>query len=174
MLFRCCMVLAAALLTSAFYPIGCNKENQTVNVYRNAVGQEKKGPQAVPIRGEIKGLIQDRGMPNKLGDFFFALEISGNIEIWIPGDYTVAGQLVKGKTLISSRPSDLSSFFSAQVLKADKGISKFYLKFSGAEIRESKIDGPYDVEIFLLDKKGVLIDSHMFTTKMYTHTQFRE
>ena len=103
------------------------------------------------------------------------------LEVKEPGYYMVGAQLRSSATgeFITSRGSNkvqpegggkASCFIDAK--KSGKYLAK--IRFSGEDIRRSRIDGPYEIELVILDEKGYVCDTVRLISPKYEHQQFCE
>lgn len=122
----------------------------------------------------LENRCSDKGIRRALGGPYEALEVTVIVSVRVPGQYTLSGQLFKDGTLVSARPSGSSALPSAVAFIAGQGETNVALRFSGAEIRASGLDGPYQVELFLLDSEGGVVGHCEWTTAQYEHTDFAE
>jgi len=105
----------------------------------------------------------------------FGLDVDGDglynflvAEAWVQlteaANYCTLGVLSFNESPISLYTEDLYLNIGSQ---------KIQLYFLGRDIYDSGIDGHYSVDLVLLDENGVQIDSVLFNTLYYKHTEFQ-
>ncbi len=72
------------------------------------------------------------------------LQAEVEVEVGSPGTYLIHGGVNKGEVTVTHRPSWWSSQPTVAVLTAKPGLHKVELHFSGEEILQAALDGPYD------------------------------
>jgi hypothetical protein len=99
---------------------------------------------------------------NMLYDF---LIVNANITVNVTGDYSVQADLYDSTGMIFIDFASNGSSFST-------GNHTIDLSFTGFIIRGSGFDGPYLVELYLLDNMMNLLDSDIYFTNPYLYTDF--
>ena len=96
------------------------------------------------------------------------LVVSVNVEVNTAGEYDVSATLVN--------TSGVSVASSSVSMNCMQGTNRVSMVFPASKIRQSGIDGPYDIDNIVLSKDGTRIDSrlHFYSTrKMYRSAAFR-
>ncbi len=96
--------------------------------------------------------------------FLEFLEVSAAVDVTEPGRYIVLSQLW-------DPTFSFTIAFTETVVDLAAGPRSVPLRFNGAEIWASGIDGPYVAELFLADGSGFL-DFDVYTTAFYAVTDF--
>jgi len=102
-----------------------------------------------------------------------SLRATGSVEIHETGEYLISGELVIDGHIISDRPYYESLSYSENYISGDPGIYDFYLNFSGEQIFESGLDGPYDFKAYAISING-LEDSIEVSSPAYLFSEFGE
>jgi len=101
-----------------------------------------------------------------------SLEIQLEVEILKEGTYLINGPLIKGNKIIANRPTYYSVMSSSTNITQKPGLYWVSLNFSGEEIFESNIDGPYQLKAYALSQGSY--HEFTFTTPTYRHEDFGE
>jgi hypothetical protein len=129
-------------------------------------------------------LTADTGIERTSNGLYDVLEVSVETKIPLEGTYHLCGRLETAEgTLISARPTpDL--FFSSILPHGERncisfncvpGIDTLLLEFSGQQIYEKMIDGPYHLKLYLAGGGMVgVIDTATFVTSPHNSDDFRE
>lgn len=96
------------------------------------------------------------------GDLDF-IEVTLDLDVRLAGDFRLQGALGKGGQSVAD---------AASSLHLAAGAPQVVLRFEGASIRRSGLDGPYDGSVNLIDAGGHTIDSLTFTTGPYSAGSF--
>ena len=91
------------------------------------------------------------------------------------GIYRLGGVLSKDGTPITVRDRDRHSSASQTIIEFEKGGMKTAIvNFSGEDLFQSGLDGPYTATLYVEDANGILLDSQLFTTPAFSYTDFGE
>ena len=103
-----------------------------------------------------------------------AEQVAADIDLQIvsAGIYTLKGVLKKGQRIVANRPVFESMQASAVDLNASPGVRRVTLLFSGQQIFNSGVDGPYQLETLLISNTDTAENS--FATPAFSHQNFRE
>ena len=105
---------------------------------------------------------------------FEALEVDVQVDVANAGDYVVIGQLLGSNgVLVANGPSFDSMRFSTAYINGAAGRRSISLRFSGEQIRESGIDGPYTLQLLANGPTGAA-GTGSITTPAYRWAQFGE
>jgi len=105
-----------------------------------------------------------------------ALFMDVEVDVTVPGEYIVSGELKFNDTFISARSSRFPArgfWFFLPALEL--GVKTVTVDFSGEDIYNAGIDGVYTANLFIEDEASkLIIDEKSFDTPNYNHTQFGE
>jgi hypothetical protein len=105
---------------------------------------------------------------------FEALEVDVVVDVASAGDYVVIGQLLGSNgALVANRPTLNSMRFTTAYINGAAGRRSISLRFSGEQIRESGIDGPYTLQLLANGPNGAAGEGSI-TTPAYRWAQFGE
>ena len=164
---------------------GCTHKTDAGNT-QGAVAEEGAPHDSSSVSGEdseshgqaaatvLEKRCTDEGIRPPMAGPYQVLEVTVVVSVRVAGQYTLSGQLLRDGTLISARPSGSSASLSSVAFTADPGETSVTLRFSGADIRASGLDGPYRVELALLDREGGVVSHCEWATRRYEHTDFGE
>jgi hypothetical protein len=96
------------------------------------------------------------------GDLDF-VEVLVDLDFRLEGDFRLQGSLDKDGETIADAGATLARAAGAQ---------QAALRFDGARIRRSGVDGPYDGNVNLIDAEGHTLESIQFTTGPYSAASF--
>lgn len=115
---------------------------------------------------ELRPMHSDFGLDTDFDNFFNYLVVNVSINVTTAGNYGVIGELFNqsGSQWITYTKN--SSFL-------DIGVQIIQLNFSGTDIFNSGIDGPYWVELELDDDEGYTLDNDIYITGSYKYDQFQ-
>lgn len=105
---------------------------------------------------------------------FDSLAIHAEVDVREAGDFFVTGSLGSAGSSITSRSTCDATEIAEFQLTSGPGLVPVSLDFSGEDIRTSGIDGPYAVQLFLLDGEGRIVSDRTFETLPFTARQFGE
>lgn len=88
------------------------------------------------------------------------------------GQYYITGSLDKDGAVVAANPEFETTIFPVLVLDATTGTYTVELRFSGIEISNSEIDGPYALIANVADANGSQDDLAMDTPIAYNYTSF--
>jgi hypothetical protein len=95
-----------------------------------------------------------------------SLRLTIDISARAPGTFGVEAELFADDTV------SIATAWTAASLVV--GTQQVLLDFSGEDIYESELNGPYDAGIALVDSTGMMISSREHTTNSYNYTDFGE
>jgi hypothetical protein len=102
-----------------------------------------------------------------------ALAVDAEVRVLEAGQYLIGGELSRQGEFISNGPRSTSPLFSDYVLEAGPGTYVAHVEFSGEDIFEHGMNGPYQVRLWAVDASGVH-DSLECSTPSYAYTIFGE
>ncbi|UCD93182.1 MAG: carboxypeptidase regulatory-like domain-containing protein, partial [Methanobacteriota archaeon] len=109
----------------------------------------------------------DYGLDNDLDSFFDYLITSVKIEVNVSGEYTVVGVLYESMGL-----SPITSGYNGTLLSV--GTYTVDIAFLGYAIRASGFDGPYRVELELLEESSKLLATGTYFTNAHLADSFEQ
>lgn len=115
---------------------------------------------------ETKGYLEfssDSGEDIDVNGLFDNLVCIIDLDIIKEGEYTILGVLKSNTTTIGSKSVSL---------QLNSGSNQTELKFNGKQIYQSKIDGPYQINLILKESTGNQIGYKEAMTNPYTWSQF--
>ncbi len=107
------------------------------------------------------------GVYNQLG-------ASIGVEITTPGMYRVTGILQKGDNFITSRSSYTDPAFWSEEFGPQTGNYEVNPIFSGEEIFNNALNGPYEMNLIIVDSAGTVTAADTFGTGSYSFSDFGE
>jgi hypothetical protein len=111
--------------------------------------------------------------PDENGDGVWdALVADIGIEVVTPASYEITAVLMKNGTLVADRPVKDSALATRANIGPSAGVYTAQLRFSGQQISQSGLDGPYD--LVLLIQGPVDLDFTAVTTPAVSHALFGE
>jgi|GEM_PF-6455427 len=123
----------------------------------------------------IVGIVSDSGIDTNSDGLYEHLIIGVEVDIPSQGTYTLSGSLQSGGTSVSHRQSYWSSMlYLGETKECDSGITSFEFTYSGQEVFESGLDGPYTFDLYLTQEGVGLVDQASLLTSALDHTAFRE
>jgi len=113
---------------------------------------------------------------DKNGDGIFdQLICQVEVELLKSGQYAAHSALVtKDSVFITSVPNDDAPFCPVYPIQSGAGIQKINMSFSGEHIFTKNQDGPYKIEISLMDTSGGICEKTYFNTRAYKFREFGE
>lgn len=107
----------------------------------------------------------DAGRDSDDDSLFDLLVANVTIDVSIVMNCTIYGALLSNSYTISSAMNSAHLTPGQQIIE---------LNFDGRAIRKSEINGPYILDLTLLDKDGRQIDDKMFSTSAYSYISFEK
>jgi hypothetical protein len=109
------------------------------------------------------------------GDGLFnQLGATVGVEVTDPAEYSVLGYLRKDDSTLTSRPLYFSASAWSETVGPNTGTYDIMPLFSGEEIFLHALDGPYTMDMVIIDSSGALVDTVSFSTAGYSYTDFGE
>lgn len=122
---------------------------------------------------QIPGPVNFQTIDTNADGIYEGVRADFDVQVLAAGTYTVKGRLEKNGTLVANRPVDQSSLFSdVSFQSAGPEIRSLSLTFSGQQIYQSGLDGPYDLMLRGIGATGE--SSASFPTPAYNHLSFGE
>lgn len=110
------------------------------------------------------GHTNDIGIDTDSNGIYEELQVSAEVVAGVPGTYTLHGILQDSTgNYISSSDTTVALGNTAATLS---------LSFSGKQVFNSKLNGPYQAALVLIDEKGKELTSILHNTNEYSHTSF--
>ncbi len=107
------------------------------------------------------------------GDGLFeALDVDVEVEVLADGTYTVYGTLLLDGALVANRSAYDAANPTLAVRTSTAGVETVTLRFSGEQIFESGVDGPYELQLIAADAGGTEVLS--VETPDYDYAEFGE
>lgn len=103
-----------------------------------------------------------------------ALIVEATISTEREGVYSLTGSLLKNGVVVCERPSRDSVRPTGASLSVGPTPVAVTLRFSGEDLRESGLDGPYTVTLVLIAGDGVVVGDAQHTTAVYDCRRFAE
>ncbi len=126
------------------------------------------------MAGSFTGVPSEAAVDLDQDEKFDVLTVQADVSVLKDGDYGVYGTLRFEEKEITSRPSATSAAPSYCYLPPGTSRRRVKLHFSGEDIRISKVDGPYTVELRLITDEGTCADTVSFKTRHYHCREFGE
>lgn len=132
--------------------------------YNPAVKYAGSGNKLALGNAIFSGSFSDGTSDDDDDGYYDRLNATAGVLVYNPGLFAIRAMLVKGDTVISTRPSWDAVQPSMVDTQLAPGASYIDLSFSGEEIYRSGVDGPYTIKWILIDSINGLLDSAAFTT----------
>jgi hypothetical protein len=105
---------------------------------------------------------------------FDGIEVTADVNVAQNTSITIFGSVWAGQSLITNRSNMKSMERAVFTKQCQPGITNSKLVFSGYDISDSELDGPYTINLYLYDANAVSNDSLVLDTPAYTASQFGE
>lgn len=171
-LIVCILVVGAGALSG----VGCRVKEESPST---AVGQgstlaEAGGSEEETLATGCKVTRGIRVVREGVSAPYPALEVSGTISLGTSSTNMVVCELYKGEEHITSRASRHATIYERAIVTGGPGEHAFRVKMSGQDIRDTGLDGPYDVRLVVLDYRGTVIEERTVQTRAYAYREFGE
>ena len=118
-----------------------------------------------PAPATLRPPHADAGIDTDGNTQFDYLQLDVGVDVAQAGEYTV-------NSALTDSPPTTSVTFARNATYLPAGATTVRLRFSGADIRASGVNGPYDIWIDLLNAAGLTLDSGVHTTGTYFISDF--
>ena len=105
---------------------------------------------------------------------FNQLIVEAELDISELGNYTISGWLTADTNYITEREYQYSTVQTSGLIENQTGLIDVNLGFSGFDIGNRGIGGPYTVSLYLTDANGIVVDQIDFNTPAYSASEFGE
>ncbi|MBN1615273.1 MAG: dockerin type I repeat-containing protein, partial [Deltaproteobacteria bacterium] len=133
--------------------------------FGNGVNVARENPDSAALTGVFSDTVTDEDSDG----VYEALEISVGLNILVPGNYEVRGDLYKGNQLILSAHTIRNNL--------ETGTQIFILSFPGGILSNHGLDGPYELkDVTIMDRNDSAVQADFsavhYTTAAYQASQF--
>ena len=156
-------VLVTVLMVAAFTPAVLNGSTMSAKSQTIPAGVSSKAV-VLAGAGHFAPPHSDSGYDANGNGLFDFLLVNASVQITAPGNFTVSGTLHKANSTLQ-----IHNLTSAGL---PVGPANLTIWFDGRPINQSGIDGPYTVDLILVNETSSLLDIGKHTTQPYSHLDF--
>src|SRR5436853_1168830 len=156
-------VLVTVLMVAAFTPAVLSRSTMSAKSQTIPAGVSSKAV-VLAGAGHFAPPHSDSGYDANGNGLFDFLLVNASVQITAPGNFTVSGTLHKANSTLQ-----IHNLTSAGL---PVGPANLTIWFDGRPINQSGIDGPYTVDLFLVNENFSLLDVGSHTTQPYSHLDF--
>src|SRR6266566_8116226 len=156
-------VLVTVLMVAAFTPAVLSRSTMSAKSQTIPAGVSSKAV-VLAGAGHFAPPHSDSGYDANGNGLFDFLLVNASVQITAPGNFTVSGTLHKANSTLQ-----IHNLTSAGL---PVGPANLTIWFDGRPINQSGIDGPYTVDLILVNETSSLLDIGKHTTQPYSHLDF--
>src|SRR5947208_3312315 len=156
-------VLVTVLMVAAFTPAVLSRSTMSAKSQTIPAGVSSKAV-VLAGAGHFAPPHSDSGYDANGNGLFDFLLVNASVQITAPGNFTVSGTLHKANSTLQ-----IHNLPSAGL---PVGPANLTIWFDGRPINQSGIDGPYTVDLILVNETSSLLDIGKHTTQPYSHLDF--
>src|SRR6266566_1794461 len=156
-------VLVTVLMVAAFTPAVLSRSTMSAKSQTIPAGVSSKAV-VLAGAGHFAPPHSDSGYDANGNGLFDFLLVNASVQITAPGNFTVSGTLHKANSTLQ-----IHNLTSAGL---PVGPANLTIWFDGGPINQSGIDGPYTVDLILVNENFSLLDFGTHTTQAYSHLDF--
>src|SRR5437016_3369115 len=156
-------VLVTVLMVAAFTPAVLSRSTMSAKSQTIPAGVSSKAV-VLAGAGHFAPPHSDSGYDANGNGLFDFLLVNASVQITAPGNFTVSGTLHDANNTLQ--------IYNLTSAGLPVGPANLTIGFDGRPINPSGIDGPYTVDLFLVNENFSLLDFGTHTTQPYSHLDF--